>query len=48
MEQKSTIITDSQQAEFKEGFIFQLGGGSRDWSTEMLTIRIDDTKKRKQ
>ena len=48
-EQKSIIIKDSQQAEFKQGFIFklQLGGGTPDLSTQSLTIKIDDTKKSK-
>ena len=48
-EQKSIIIKDSQQAEFKQGFIFklQLGGGTPDLSTQSLTIKIDDTKNSK-
>merc|ERR1712098_421251 len=39
---KSKIDEESQQAEFKEGFFFQLGDS---WKQEKLTISIADSKK---
>jgi len=41
---KTTEISrDSQQAEFKQGFVFKLG---EDWRNEMITIKVDDTERR--
>ena len=42
--QQSKICRDSQQPEFKEGFIFELG---QNWKSQSLKIQIDDSKKRK-
>ena len=40
---KTTEISrDSQQAEFKQGFVFKLG---EDWRNEMITIKVDDTER---
>ena len=38
------VSKDSQQAEFKQGFVFKLG---KDWRTQSLTIKVDDTEKSK-
>jgi hypothetical protein len=36
------VSKDSQQAEFKQGFVFLLGRG---WKSESLTIKVADTEK---
>ena len=41
--QQSQIFRDSQQPEFKEGFLFELG---QNWKSQSLKIQIDDSKKR--
>ena len=38
------VSKDSQQAEFKQGFVFKLG---KDWRTQSLTIKVEDTEKSK-
>eukprot|EP00092_Neocalanus_flemingeri_P008919 GFUD01009594.1.p1 GENE.GFUD01009594.1~~GFUD01009594.1.p1 ORF type:complete len:558 (-),score=154.47 GFUD01009594.1:168-1682(-) len=40
--QTTGVSKDSQQAEFKQGFVFKLG---KDWKTQTLKIRVDDTEK---
>ena len=36
-------IEETQQADFKEGFLFRLGA---DWASQTLKIQVDDRKKR--
>ena len=43
--QTTGVSKDSQQAEFKQGFVFKLG---KDWKTQTLTIKVDDTEKSKK
>ena len=42
--QTTGVSKDSQQAEFKQGFVFKLG---KDWKTQTLAIKVDDTEKSK-
>ena len=42
--QTTGVSKDSQQAEFKQGFVFKLG---KDRKTQTLTIKVDDTEKSK-
>ena len=42
--QTTAVSKDSQHAEFKQGFVFKLG---KDWKTQTLAIKIDDTEKSK-
>jgi len=42
--QATGVSKDSQQAEFKQGFVFKLG---KDWKSQTLNVRVDDTEKSK-
>ena len=42
--QTTGVSKDSQQAKFKQGFVFKLG---KDRKTQTLTIKVDDTEKSK-
>ena len=40
----TNIIEETQQADFREGFLFMLG---TDWASQTIKIQVDDSKKRK-